>query len=75
MRPGVLEPVDVRDVLVVECGKDSRFPPEPIEPFGIVCNGRQEHLDSDVATEFRIPGAIHLAHPARAEAGDDLVRT
>jgi hypothetical protein len=32
-----------------------------------------QHFDGYVATELRIPGAIHLTHPAGAERPDDLV--
>lgn len=35
VRPGVLEAVDVRDVLVVERGEDLRFALEPTQSFGI----------------------------------------
>ena len=33
-----------------------------------------QHLDRDVTVQPRIGGAIDLAHPARAEERDDLVR-
>src|SRR5262245_7006436 len=32
-----------------------------------------QHLDRDVAIELCIPGAIDLAHPARAESRENLV--
>ena len=35
--------------------------------------GVRQDLDRDVATERGIPRAIHLAHPAGAESGHDLV--
>ena len=36
--------------------------------------GFGQHLDRDVTAQPRIGGAIDLAHPARAEQRDDLVR-
>lgn len=33
----------------------------------------RQHLQRDLAIETRIASAVHLSHPARAEAGDDLV--
>src|SRR5207237_8663820 len=36
------------------------------------CGGN--NLQRDVAAKFRIARAIHLAHPARAERRDDLIR-
>ena len=33
----------------------------------------RQHLDRDLASEPRVAGAIHLAHAAGAERGDDLV--
>ena len=32
-------------------------------------------LDGDVAAQLGIAGTIHLAHPARAEQRENLVRT
>ena len=34
-----------------------------------------QHLEGDVAAETRVARAVHLAHPARTERGDDLVDT
>jgi hypothetical protein len=36
---------------------------------------RREDLDRDRPPQPRIAGLVHLAHPARAERRDDLVRT
>ena len=36
---------------------------------------RRQHLDRHLATESRVPRAVHLPHPARAERREDLVRT
>ena len=34
---------------------------------------RRQHLDRDLAPELRVPRAVDLAHPARAERREDLV--
>ena len=38
------------------------------QPFG-------QDLDRDVAIQLRVAGAVDLAHAARAERGNDFVRT
>ena len=40
---------------------------------GIGSHGLREDLDRDVAVELRVPRAIDLAHPPRAERREDLV--
>ena len=32
-------------------------------------------VDRNVAAEFRVPCAKHLTHPARADGGDDFIRS
>ena len=66
---GVLEPVDVRDVRMIECGQRSRFALRS----GRDVRGRREtscgqDLQRDIAIELRIARAIDLAHAARANA-------
>jgi len=34
---------------------------------------RRQHLDRHLAPEPRVAGAVHLAHPARTDRGEDLV--
>ena len=43
-----------------------------LEPFA---EQLPRHLDGDGATEARIAGLVHLAHPADTEHGNDLVGT
>ena len=60
--------VERADVRMVQRGDRPRFAREPIaELFG-------RDLDRDVASEPRIARAIHLAHAARTNALDNLVR-
>ena len=33
----------------------------------------RQHLHRHLALQAQVPGAVHLAHPARAQRGDDLV--
>src|SRR5262245_6823646 len=48
---------------------------EPREALGIERKAFRQDLDRDVAIQFRVTGAIDLAHSTRAERRDDLVRT
>ena len=67
--------VNDRDIRVVQGRKELGFPLKAGETIGIGSKRVREDFDSDVAAEPRIAGAIHLAHPARAEQGRYFVRT
>ena len=66
--------VDVRDVGVIERGEDMSFATETCEPIRIAGDTGQQHLDRHVPVQLRVPCAIHLAHTAGAECGDNFVR-
>ena len=68
-----LDPVDLRNVGMIERGKQLGFTLKPRQPFRIVRERIGQDLDRDVALQPRITRAIHLAHPARADGGQDLV--
>ena len=59
---------------MVERGQHLRLALEACEAIGIERERVGDDLQRDVATELRIARAIDLAHPARAEGGDDLIR-
>ena len=42
---------------------------------GSSANAVGQHLDRDLAIELRVARAVHLAHAALAELGEDLMRT
>ena len=44
------------------------------EALGVLGEGRRQDLERHLAPEPRVPRAVHLAHPARAESHPDLVR-
>ena len=69
----VFEPVDLRDVRMIERCEHLRFPPKAREAIGIVSNGGQQDFDRDQPIERRIAGLIDLAHPARADPRRDLI--
>jgi hypothetical protein len=51
-----------------------RFTFEPSEALRIPGDEFRQNLDCNVAIQVRIAGAIHFAHTARAEGGEDFVR-
>jgi hypothetical protein len=55
---------------VVQRGHGERFMLEPLTAFRI---GARQNFERDVAAQPRIAGAIHFAHPARAQRRDDLI--
>ena len=70
---GVLEPVNVRDVRMIERRERLRLAFEPGEPLGIVRERLRQHLQRDVAIELRVARAIDLPHPACPELAQDFV--
>ena len=64
---GLLQPVDRRDVRVVQRRQDLRLALEPRQPLRVLRHRLRQHLDRDVAVELRVPRPVHLSHPARAE--------
>jgi hypothetical protein len=68
------EVVNVQDVRMREGRDRAGFPFEPGERLRIPGEVIGQDLDSDFAVEPRIPGAIDLAHAARAQGREDLVR-
>ena len=70
----ILEAVDGRDVRVVERREQPCLALEADATLGARAHAFGQHLDRDVTVQPTIGGAIDLAHPARAEERDDLVR-
>ena len=66
---------DGEDVRVAEPPDRLHLDLEPADPVGVGRAGPREDLDGDVAAEPGVPGAPDLAHPPRADAGRDFVRT
>src|SRR5205085_12627432 len=46
----------------------------PRQPVAIAAHRPRQHLDRDLATELRVARAVDLAHAARAEMTDDILR-
>ena len=69
-----LEAVEVCDAGVVEGREDLCLALEAGEAVGVGGECLGQELESHVAAELRVGGAVNLAHPARAERRDDLVR-
>jgi hypothetical protein len=60
---------------MIESSDRLGFALEPLPAFGIRRHGGRQHLDRDIAAQSWIAGTIDLAHPARSDGRDDLVRT
>ncbi len=73
MRRLPFEPVDLRDVGMVERGEQARFTFESSQTFTVGDERLRKDLDRDLAAESRIAGAIDLAHSARTQQRFDLV--
>ena len=69
-----LQAVDVRDVRMVERGEDLRFALEAGQAIGIVGEGIGQDFQGDIAIELGVARAIDLAHAARTESGENLIR-
>ncbi len=69
----VFEPVDVRDVGMIEGAEHLRLALEPRQSVRVVGQQTRQHLQCDVAIELRVPGPIHLSHAAFANQADNFV--
>ena len=67
------EPVDMRDVRVIERRQQARFAGEARARFRIRSEGFGQHLDRHVARQREIPGPEHASHAAGANRRRDLV--
>jgi hypothetical protein len=69
------EVVDGEDVGVREGGDGLGLALEPPQGFGVGGDALGEDLERHDPVELAVSGAVHLAHAARAERGEDLVGT
>src|ERR1700682_5132436 len=71
--PDSLEAVNVRNVGMIQGREALRFAREPREAVRVVRERVRQDLERDIASEFRIAGAIHLPHSPFADRGEDVV--
>jgi hypothetical protein len=64
----------MRDVWMIERRQRLRFARESRQAIGIAGKGVRQDLQRDLTIELRVPRAVDLAHPARADRRDDFVR-
>ena len=69
----VAEVVDREDVRMRKRRDRLRLSLEPGERLRVAGDRGGQNLDRDVAVELRVPSPVDLAHPARAERGQNLV--
>jgi hypothetical protein len=65
--------VDGDDVRVIQRRCGFRLANNAMQPVAVDGELGWEHLERDAAVEACVLGEIHLAHPALAESGHDLV--
>lgn len=68
-----VEPVNLRDVRMIQRREHLRLAPKSREPICIVHDRIGQHFDGDIAIQPRIARPIHFAHPARARQREDFV--
>src|SRR5215475_2907695 len=71
---GILEAVDARDLWMIQGREHLSFALEPREILSIERERIRKNFERDLAIELCIAGAVDLAHTARADLGDDLIR-
>ena len=62
-----LEPIDRRDVRMIEGGERLCLALEPGQPFGVRGERVRQDLDRDLATERRVCRPVDLSHPPIAD--------
>ena len=70
---GFFEPVDLRDIGMIQRSKHLCFAGESRQAVGVVRERVGEDLDRDVAIQLRIAGSVNLSHPPFADRRGDLV--
>ena len=63
------------DVRVGDRGDGFRFPLQARALSGVVRDAVRQQFDGDVAIEPRVAGLVDLAHPTRAEGGENFIRS
>jgi len=61
------------DVGMIQRGGRTGLLLEAAEAIGVVGEDGRENLDGDLATQSRVPRAVHLTHPAGTEWAQNLV--
>ncbi|MCX6545199.1 MAG: hypothetical protein NTV05_12425 [Acidobacteria bacterium] len=69
----LLEAVDRGDVRVVERRQRPRLAVDACQAAGVARELGRQRLDRDVAAELAVVGAVHLAHSAGADEGEEVV--
>ena len=59
---------------MIQAGNRPGFALEPFAEFGSIGGVIRKDFDGDNAVQPRVPGAIHLTHPARTKRRDNFVR-
>ena len=68
-----LEPVDVRDVLVIQRGEHFGLALQAREPVRVRHERFRQHLERDIALQVRVGGPVDLAHAPHADQRGDFV--
>ncbi len=71
---GIFKTINRCNVRVIQRGQDFGFAFEPARAFCIASQRFRQDFERNLAPEFGVPGAIHLAHAAGAERGDNFIR-
>ncbi len=65
--------VDADDVRVLQAGGGLGFAPKTLHEAGVLGEAPVQQLECDLAAQLLVLGEVHVGHPTRAEARDDLV--
>ena len=63
----------LHDVGVLQAGGRRRLAAEALDELVVLGEAPVQHLQRDLAAELRVLGAVHVGHPAGADARHDLV--
>jgi len=74
-RAAFLDPIEMRDVRVIQRGQNFGFALKARQALGVRGQGGGEHLDRHLALQRHVGGAVDLAHAAGANLGGYLIGT
>jgi hypothetical protein len=58
---------------MIERCKDFRLALETCHALAVAGERFGQDFQCDIAPEFRIPGTVHFAHPARTDGGENFI--
>jgi hypothetical protein len=68
-----LKAIDSGNAGMIECGESAGFALQARHGLAVMCQGRRQQLQSNVAPQLRVTRTVHFAHAAGAKRRDNFI--